>query len=131
MREPVYGIALFLLFLFSSSAICFSQTDPNNLPQPPVEELKKFQPFLGRYQHKNADFAELKWTGTMEIKKSIKGWYVEWIILNRTKGIDRELKVLMLGTVMQKKNIALGGLTLFPLFRAMKKKAKSDLMATS
>ena len=29
------------------SGVCFTQTDPKNVPQPPTAELKKFDPFPG------------------------------------------------------------------------------------
>src|SRR5271165_4836524 len=78
------------------SGVIFAQTDPQNVPQPPPAELKKFDPFLGKYQV-SGDFANLPWTGTIELKKAIKGWYIEKIILVKTEGIDRELHICHLG----------------------------------
>lgn len=63
------------------------------MPQPPAAELKKFDPFLGKYQV-SGDFANMPWTGTLELKKVIKDWYIEQIILIRTEGIDREFWIL-------------------------------------
>jgi hypothetical protein len=71
------------------TAVCPAQIDPNNVPKPPTAELKKFEPFLGKY-NQTMDYAARKWSGTLEIKPAIKGWYVERIILTKTEGIDRE-----------------------------------------
>jgi len=78
------------------TAVCFAQTDPNNVPKPPVAELKKFEPFLGKY-NVTADYAGLKLSGTLEIKPAIKGWYIERTILvkNDDGRIDRELRVMI------------------------------------
>jgi hypothetical protein len=73
--------------------VCFAQTDPNNVPQPPTAELRKFDPFLGKYQV-SGDFANLPWSGTLEFKPAIKGWYIEQVILVKTEGIDREFRIL-------------------------------------
>src|SRR5216683_6884643 len=73
--------------------VCFAQTDPNNVPQPPTAQLRKFDPFLGKYQV-SGDFANLPWSGTLEFKPAIKGWYIEQVILVKTEGIDREFRIL-------------------------------------
>jgi len=73
--------------------VCFAQTDPKNVPQPPTAELKKFDPFLGKFSV-SGNFANLPWTGTLELKKVIKGWYIEQIILIKSEGIDREFRIL-------------------------------------
>jgi hypothetical protein len=80
---------VFLVLMIVLPTICFSQTDPKNVPQPPTVELKKFDPFLGRF-NVSGEFAKLRWTGTLECKRAIKGWYVELTILIKTEGIDRE-----------------------------------------
>jgi hypothetical protein len=82
-----------LIALFAVCVICFPQTDPKNVPQPPTAELKKFDPFLGKYQV-SGEFANLPWTGTLELNRVIKGWYIEQIILIKTEGIDREFRIL-------------------------------------
>jgi hypothetical protein len=82
-----------LIALFAVCAVCFPQTDPKNVPQPPTAELRKFDPFLGKYQV-SGDFANVPWTGTLELKKVIKGWYIEQIIVIKTEGIDREFWIL-------------------------------------
>jgi hypothetical protein len=82
-----------VIALFAVCVICFPQTDPKNVPQPPTAELKKFDPFLGKYQV-SGEFANLPWTGTLELKRVIKGWYIEQIILVKTEGIDREFRIL-------------------------------------
>src|SRR6266581_3220189 len=79
------------------SVVCFAQTDPKNVPQPPpTAELKKFDPFLGKYQV-SGEFANLPWAGTLELKKAIKGWYIEQVILVKTEGIDREFRIFTTG----------------------------------
>ena len=75
------------------SAVSRGQTDPQNVPQPPNAELQKFEPFLGTYEV-SGDFANLPWSGTLELKKVIKGWYIEQIIKVKSPGIDREFWVL-------------------------------------
>src|SRR5262245_26696142 len=82
-----------LLITFALTAICLSQTDAKNMPQPPSVELKKFEPFLGKF-NASGDFANLTWAGTLEIQRAIKGWYIEQTILIKTEGIDRELRTL-------------------------------------
>jgi ketosteroid isomerase-like protein len=85
----VLGVCAFTI----GSTVSLAQTDPKKVPQPPSAELKKFDPFLGKYQV-SGDFANLPWTGTLELKKAIKGWYIEQIILVKTEGIDREFRIL-------------------------------------
>ena len=87
-------LAGLLVLLGAFSAI--AQTNPNNIPKPPTDELKKFEPFLGKY-NVTAEYAKLKFSGTMEIKPVIKGWYIERSILIKTDDgkIDRELHVFI------------------------------------
>lgn len=82
-----------LIALLSICAACFPQTDPKKAPQPPTVELRKFDPFLGKF-NVSGDFANLPWNGTLELKKAIKGWYIEQIILIKSEGIDREFRIL-------------------------------------
>jgi hypothetical protein len=73
--RPLLRISAILSAMLPLAAICSPQTDPKNVPQPPTTELKKFDPFLGKYQV-SGDFANLPWTGTLELKKVIKGCLV-------------------------------------------------------
>lgn len=82
-----------VIALFEVCAVCFAQTDPKSVPQPPTAELRKFDPFLGKYQV-SGDFANWPWTGSLELKTAIKGWYIEQVILVKTEGIDREFRIL-------------------------------------
>jgi ketosteroid isomerase-like protein len=91
--RPLLRTSAILSAMLALGAICFPQTDPKNVPQPPTAELKKFDPFLGKF-NVSGDFANLPWTGTLELKTSIKGWYIEEIILVKTEGIDREFRIL-------------------------------------
>lgn len=91
--KQLFSIALLLLaFNFKTGA----QTDPNNVPKPPIAELKKFNPYLGSYTV-TSDFAGQKWAGTLEWKPAIKNWYLQSTILlkDATKKIDRELRIMM------------------------------------
>lgn len=84
------------LVLSAFMAICvvsLGQTNPQNVPQPPNAELQKFDPFLGKYDV-SGDYANLPWAGTLEFKKTIKGWYIQQIIRIKSPGIDREFWVL-------------------------------------
>ena len=90
---------IFLLMLLTILLCAFSataQTDPNNVPKPPAAELSKFEPFLGRY-NQTMDYAGLKFSGTLEIKTAVKGWYIERIILTKTDDgkIDREYRSMV------------------------------------
>ena len=85
--------ALVLGIFMALSAVSLGQTNPQNVPQPPSVELQKFEPFLGKYEV-SGDYANLPWAGTLELKKVIKGWYIEQIILIKSPGIDREFWVL-------------------------------------
>jgi hypothetical protein len=84
-----------LIMLATLPAFCFAQTDPKNVPQPPKAELNRFEPFLGKYAVTPSEYAGRTWTGTVEIKIAVKGWYIEWTNLVKTEGIDRELRMLM------------------------------------
>ncbi len=88
----------FLLLMLVLPTICFPQTDAKNVPQPPTTELKQFDPFLGKFNlgkfNVSGEFAKLQWIGTLELKRAIKGWYIEQTILIKTVGIDREFRTL-------------------------------------
>jgi hypothetical protein len=91
--KPLLRTSAILIGLLVLCAACSAQTDPKNVPQPPAAELKKFDPFLGKYEV-SGDYAHLPWNGTLELKKVIKGWYIEQIIMVKTEGIDREFRIL-------------------------------------
>ena len=87
---------LMLLTILLCACSATAQVDPNNVPKPPTAELKKFEPFLGKY-NVTADYARLKWSGTLEITPAVKGWYIERAILIKTDDgkIDRELRLMI------------------------------------
>lgn len=85
--------ALLLSTFMAICAVSLCQTNPHYVPQPPSAELQKFEPFLGKYEV-SGDYANLPWTGTLELKKVIRGWYIEQIIQIKSPGIDREFWVL-------------------------------------
>jgi hypothetical protein len=93
-----------LVFLMGVSFIaCFAQTDPmkNILGQSPPKELKKFEPYLGRYEatvmSRDQKTGELKpfWTGTWEWKMALENWYVEWNLIRQSAGPHRHFRVMM------------------------------------
>jgi hypothetical protein len=88
-------LILFLLS-FLITHLLLGQTDPNNIPKPPIEKLKIFEPYFGNYKH-TMNYAGMDWSGTMEIKPIIKGWYVDWTILTKSADnkIDREYHMLV------------------------------------
>lgn len=85
---------LFLILCCFAAFLSFGQTDPNT--KPPTEKLKVFEPYFGKYEQ-TMNYAGRKWSGTMEIKPIIKGWYVDWTILTKSEDnkIDREYHMLV------------------------------------
>lgn len=85
-----------ILILVPVTTLCWGQTDPDNVPKPPTEKLKIFEPYFGSYEH-TMEYGGLKFKGTMEVKPIIKGWYVDWTILTKTEDekIDREYHMLV------------------------------------
>ena len=73
-----------------------AQTDTNNIPKPPLTELKKFNPYLGMY-NVTSEFMGRKFQGTLEWKPAIKNWYLQSTIQlqDESKKIDRELRIMM------------------------------------
>jgi len=86
----------FLFILLALSSNINAQTDTNNVPKPPIAELKKFNPYLGMY-NVISDYAGLKFKGTLEWKPEIKNWYLQSTIQlqDESKKIDRELRIMM------------------------------------
>ena len=83
-----FAIAAVVLPLVASPMTGLAQIDPRNIPKPPAEELERFEPFLGTYDS-TADFGGQDWQGSIEIKRVINGWYVEWTYSYRsTSGIE-------------------------------------------
>ncbi len=64
--------------------------------KPPTEKLQIFAPYFGKYKQ-TMTYAGIKWSGTMEIKPIIKGWYVDWTIFTKSEDnkIDREYHMLV------------------------------------
>lgn len=93
MAKLIYTVILLILIgAFSASA----QINPDNVPKPPSTELEKFAPFFGKYVV-TSDYAGMKFSGTLEIKPVIKGWYIERTILvkNEDGTIDREFRSMI------------------------------------
>ena len=89
----------FIIFLFTVitlSSKTLAQTDRNNLPRQSLAELKKFNPYLGKYTV-TCDWLGAKSTGTFEWKPAIKNWYLESTIQlqDAEKKMDRELRIMM------------------------------------
>ena len=81
-----------ILFLVPIATFSWAQTDPDNVPKPPTERLKIFEPYFGNYEH-TMEYAGMKFKGT----PIIKGWYVDWTILTKSEDgkIDREYHMLV------------------------------------
>jgi hypothetical protein len=92
MKQKIPLFAVLCLIILKT----FGQTDPNNVPKPPTEQLKIFAPYFGKYKQ-TMNYAGIKWRGTMEVKPIIKGWYVDWTILTKSEDnrIDREYHLLV------------------------------------
>lgn len=91
----VSRFAVTLTSLIMLSGLAWAQSDPRNVPKPPTEELAKFRPYLGMYEH-SMEWMGLPWSGTLEVKPSVMGWYVEWIIhTHHEQAIDRENRLIM------------------------------------
>lgn len=73
-----------------------AQTDPENVPEPPVEQLAKLQPFVGLYAHTEQYYDGVgPFNGTLEVGPTVKGWYVEFVINTHHRAIDRQLRMIM------------------------------------
>jgi hypothetical protein len=92
MKQKLLASLIFTL----ASLISSGQTDTSNIPKPPTEKLKVLEPYFGNYAL-TGNYGNLKWSGTMEVKPIIKGWYVEWIILVKSEAnkIDREFHMMI------------------------------------
>ncbi len=85
-------VTLLLLLVLSNAAQ--AQTDPSNVPQPPTDALARLKPFLGTYTV-TGNYAGQEWSGTIDVRPAVKGWYVEWEINVHSGPIDRQLLLLM------------------------------------
>lgn len=85
---------LLIVVSWVATFLSYGQNDPNT--KPPTEKLKIFEPYFGKYVQ-TMNFAGRKWSGTMEIKPIIKGWYVDWTIYTKSEDnkIDREYHMLV------------------------------------
>lgn len=89
-------LCLCILAAAVAAAEAHAQTDPENPPEPPTERLAALQPFLGLYVHTDQDWAGVgAFSGTLEVRPAVKGWYVEWIIDTHHRTIDRQLRMIM------------------------------------
>ena len=90
-RSGIYYLATLLMF----SGLIRAQSDPRNVPKPPTDELSKFRPYLGMYEH-TMEWMGQAWSGTLEVKPAVNRWYVEWIIRTHyQQSIDRENRLIM------------------------------------
>lgn len=96
MRLVGVMLSVCTLALAVGAAEARAQTDPENLPEPPVEQLAKLQPFVGLYVHTDQYWEGVgPWTGTLEVGPAVKGWYVEFVINTHYETIDRQLRMIM------------------------------------
>jgi hypothetical protein len=42
-----------------------------------------------------ADYFDMQWVGTLELRMAVKGWYVEWEINVQSGPIDRQLRMFI------------------------------------
>ena len=81
--------------MFAACGSAAAQLDPDNLPQPPADELAALEQFFGSYEHSDQVWAGLgPWQGTLDVGPTVKGWYVEFVINTRFGPIDRQLRML-------------------------------------
>lgn len=87
---------LCLLAMTVAVAEARAQTDPENAPNPPVEQLGKLQPFVGLYVHTDQYWEGVgPWAGTLEVGPAVKGWYVEFVVNTHYETIDRQHRMIM------------------------------------
>lgn len=87
---------LLCLLALSAAAPASAQMDPENPPEPPSERLAELEPFFGLYTHTGQRWAGVgPFSGTLEVRPAVKGWYVEWIIDTHHRAIDRQLRMLV------------------------------------
>ena len=55
---------ILLVLSWLITQLSYGQTDPDNVPKPPIEKLKIFEPYFGNYKH-SMNYAGLDWSGTM------------------------------------------------------------------
>lgn len=97
-------LLFFLLISLTVISKTRAQTDPNDIPKPPLTELKKFNPYLGMY-NVTSEFLGRKYQGTFEWKPAVKNWYMQSTIQlqDKAKTFDRELIIMMTwDTALQK-----------------------------
>jgi hypothetical protein len=94
--------ALLVIFAIFNSAGVAQENLKNAFGLSPPVELKKFEPFLGKYEA-TVDWPNLKWSGTLEIAYAIKGWFVESNLIKETAGPHRHWRLLMTWDEHQKK----------------------------
>ena len=83
------------LFLLGAAPVA-AQLDTLHVPEPPTARLAALEPFFGRYVHTENTYAGMgPWRGTLDVRPTVKGWYVEWVIDARFGPIDRELRMLV------------------------------------
>jgi hypothetical protein len=62
----------------------------------PPAELKRFEPFLGKYSAKvDWPSSNLFWEGSFELASTIKGWYVESNLIKESAGPHRHWRLVM------------------------------------
>jgi hypothetical protein len=98
MKNVAYkSQVIVLLVVMVFTQLCFSQDSTKNAGgASPPSELKRFEPFLGRY-NAAVDWPgrNLKWEGTLEISKAIKGWYIESNLIKESAGPHRQWRLLV------------------------------------
>jgi hypothetical protein len=103
MNAAITKITALLISFAAFNSVCVAQENLKNaFGQSPPIELKKFEPFLGKYEA-TVDWPNLKWSGTLELAYDIKGWFVESNLIKETAGPHRHWRLLMTWDEHQKK----------------------------
>ena len=105
MNISLRKTSLVLALLVGCAFLCPAQPETKNVGGfAPPPELKKFEPFLGRYEAAvDWPTRNLKWNGSLEIASTIKGWYIESNLIKETAGPHRHWRLLITWDTRQNK----------------------------
>jgi hypothetical protein len=82
-----------IIATLATAQIAHAQVDLENMPDPPTTELQRLKPFLGTYTL-TSDYFGRQWSGTLDVRPAVNGWYVEWEINIHGGPIERQLRML-------------------------------------
>ncbi len=95
----------FLFMLAVCAHLCFAQDSSKNADGfSPPPELKRFEPFLGRYSTAlDWPSGNFKWEGSFELAYAIKGWYIESNLIKESAGHHLHWRLLIAWDTNEKK----------------------------